>query len=95
MNANNRASLVVTDKMRRQIAAAVAEIDLQQMAYLRQLTPAERVQRAASMIDAAERVGVYRLRQRQPELSEGEAYQIIRGGLLNYQQKQGRWRKNK
>lgn len=86
--------LVVTDKMRRQIAAAVAEIDLQQMAYLRQLTPAERVQRAASMIDAAERVGVYRLRQRQPELSKDEAYRIIRGGLLNYQRKQGRWRKN-
>ena len=59
--------LVVTDKMRCQIAAAVAEIDLQQIAYLRRLTPAERVQRAASMIDAAERVGAYRLRQRQPE----------------------------
>ena len=46
------------------------------------------------MIEAAERLGVYCLRQRQPELSEDEAFRIIRGGLLNYQRKQGRWHEN-
>ena len=76
--------LVVTEKMRRQIRGAVAEIDLAQMAILRHMTPAERVRQAADMIDAAERVGVFRLRQRQPELSPEEALRIVRGGLLNY-----------
>ena len=50
--------IVVTEKMRRQIAGAVAEIDLAQMEFIRRMTPAERVRRAADMIDAAERVGV-------------------------------------
>jgi DNA-binding MurR/RpiR family transcriptional regulator len=66
MNANDRASLTVTDKMRRQIAGAVAEIDLTQIAITRRMTSAERVQQAASLIEAAERVGVYRLRQLRP-----------------------------
>ena len=61
------------------------------MAIVRNMTPAERVQQAASLIDAAERVGVYRLRQREPSLSEDEAYRIIRGGLTNYYRQQGRW----
>ena len=61
---------VITDRIRRQIAGAVAEIDLQQMAIIAKLTPAERVQMAASMIDACERAGVIRLREREPELRE-------------------------
>jgi hypothetical protein len=75
---------VLTDKMRRQIRGAVAEIDLAQMAIIRKMTPAERVARGADMCAAAEKVGVFRLRLRQPELSEDEAYRIVRGGLLNY-----------
>jgi hypothetical protein len=77
----------VTDEMRREIAGAVRELDLAQMAVVAKLTPAQRVHIAASMIQACEQVGVYRLRQRQPELSEAEAYRIVRGGLLNYYQK--------
>jgi hypothetical protein len=76
----------LTDDMRRQIAGAVREIDLAQMAVVAKLTPAQRVQIAASMIQACEQVGVYRLRRRQPELSETDAYRIVRGGLLNYYQ---------
>jgi hypothetical protein len=76
---------MMTEQMQRQIAGAVAEIDLAQLALTRQLSPAERVQRAASMIEAAERVGAYRLRQREPELSEAEALRIVRGGLLQYE----------
>jgi hypothetical protein len=72
----------ITDEVRRQIAGAVAEIDLTQMAITSRMTPAERVQIAASMIDACERVGVHRLRQREPELNEDEALRIVRGGLL-------------
>lgn len=60
------------------IAGAVAEIDLQQIAILRCLTPAQRVEQAASMIELAEQVAAYRLRQRQPELSELEALRTVR-----------------
>ncbi len=82
--------VILTDKMRREIAGAVAEIDLAQIAYLRKLTPTERTRIAADLIDSVERVGAFRLRQREPHLSEAEAYRIIRGGLLNYYRQQGR-----
>jgi hypothetical protein len=78
----------LTDEMRREIAGAVRELDLAQMAVVAKLSSAQRVFIAASMIQACEQVGVYRLRRRQPELSEPEAYRIVRGGLLNYYQKQ-------
>ena len=76
--------IVVTERMRRQIAGAVAELDLQQLAITQRLTPAQRTWQAASMIDAAERVAAYRLRLREPELGEEEALHIVRGGLLAY-----------
>jgi hypothetical protein len=85
----------VTDEMRKEISGAIAEIDLAQMALIRKLTVAERVAMGADMIAAAERVGVYRLRQRQPELSEDEAYRIVRGGLVNYYLKRRQWQQNK
>ena len=87
----NHQLLIITDKVRRQIAGAVAEIDLAQMDLVRRMTPAERVRRAAELIDATERVGAYRLRQRRPELSEQDALRIIRGGLLDYQKRQKTW----
>jgi len=61
-----------------QIAGAVAEVDPQQIAIFRRLTPAQRVQQAVSMIDLAEQVAAYRLRQRHPELSEIEALRTVR-----------------
>jgi DNA-binding MurR/RpiR family transcriptional regulator len=85
-----RPKIVVTEKMRRQIAGAVAEIDLAQIEFVRRMTPAERVHRAADMIESAERVGIYRLRHRHPELSEDEALRIMRGGLLEYYRKRKR-----
>lgn len=60
------------------IAGAVAEIDLQQVEISRQLTPAQRLEQMQSMIDLVEGIAAYRLRQRQPELSEAEALRIIR-----------------
>ncbi len=86
--------LVLTDKMRKQIRGAIAEIDMAQMAIIRKMTPAERVARGAEMCAAAERMGVRRLRLRQPELSEDEAYRIVRGGLLNYYKERRRWQKS-
>lgn len=82
---------VITDRIRKQIAGAVAEIDLEQAAIVSKLTPAERVRMAASMIDACERAGVRRLRERQPELSEAEALRIVRSGLLNYYRGRNPW----
>ena len=82
---------VITDEIRQEIAGAVGEIDIAQMAIIAKLTAAQRVQMAASMIDACERAGVQRLRLRQPELSEHEAYRIVRGGLLNYYREQKQW----
>ena len=61
-----------------QIAGAVAEIDPRQMAIFRRLTPAQRVEQAASMIELAEQVAACRLRQRHPELSELEALRTVR-----------------
>ena len=61
-----------------QIAGAAAEIDPQQMAIVRRLTPAQRFEQMQSMIDLVEGIAAYRLRQRQPELSEAEALRIIR-----------------
>jgi hypothetical protein len=79
--------------MRQEIAGAVSEIDLAQIALLRTMTPAERVRQAADLIDASERVGAYRLRARQPELSIDEALRIVRSGLVDYETRQKPWQK--
>lgn len=73
-----------TARVRKEIAGAFAEIDRKQVRLIRTKTVAERVQMAASMIEATEQVSAYRLRQREPELSEDEALRIVRGGLMNY-----------
>jgi hypothetical protein len=75
---------VLTDRDRKAIAWAFAEVDREQIKILRTKTPAQRAQQAASMINAAEQVAAYRLRQREPELSEKEALRIVRRGLLAY-----------
>ena len=60
------------------IAGAVAEIDLQQVEISRHLTPAQRLEQMQSMIDLVEGIAAYRLRQRQPELSEADALRVVR-----------------
>ena len=59
--------------LKKMIAGAMAEVDPVQMEITRRLTIAERVSQGFSMIEAAEQVAIYRLRQRHPELSELEA----------------------
>lgn len=83
---HRKTPIVVTEKMRRQIAGAVAEIDLVQMEILKRMTPAQRMQQMGMMIDDLEQAAVYRLRQRQPELTTADAFRIVRGGLMRYWQ---------
>ncbi|HQY91965.1 MAG: hypothetical protein WAU00_18485 [Caldilinea sp.] len=83
---HRKTPLIVTDKMRRQIAGAVAEIDLEQMEILRQMTPAERMAIAAGMIHDLEQAAAYRLRKRYPELEIAESLRIVRQGLVEYEQ---------
>jgi len=78
---------VITDKIRRAIRGAFAEIDMKQVRIMRTKTPAEKAQMALSMMYAAEQAGALRLRLREPELSEEEALRIVRGGILNYVQR--------
>jgi hypothetical protein len=65
-------------RTRQLIAGACAELDLEQIAVTRRLTPAQRFRQGFSMLRLAEQVGAYRLRLRRPELSEAEALRIIR-----------------
>jgi len=88
--------LVVDERMKRMIAGAVAEIDPARFTMARTFTPAQRVWQALSMIRAAEQVSAYRLRQRQPELSEDEALLAVRQrGLVFRAKVEERWRTNK
>ena len=64
---------------RDQIARAIAEIDLQQLALYRAMTPAQRFQHACALIEETEQAAVKRLREERPELSEIEALRIYRG----------------
>lgn len=88
--------LVIDERIKRMIAGAVAEIDPAQIAMLRTMTPAQRVWLAFSMIEDAEGVSVYRLRQKQPELSEAEAVRMVRQRGLKFRaQVEERWRTNR
>ncbi|MFZ1756578.1 MAG: hypothetical protein WBO46_15180 [Caldilineaceae bacterium] len=70
--------MALSERQKRQIAGAVAEVDDAQIAIWRKMPPARRAQLALSMIRAGERVGTYRLRLRRPELSQAEALFLIR-----------------
>lgn len=61
---------------------AIAEVDPVQMAITHRLSMAERFAQGFSMIAAAERAGAYRLRLRQPQLSEAEALYLTRQGKV-------------
>lgn len=88
--------LIIDERIKQMIAGAVAEIDPAQIAMLRKITPAERVWMAFSMIEDAEGVSVYLLRQKQPELSEAEAIRMVRQRGLKFRaQVEERWRTNR
>ncbi len=83
---HHKTPLVVTEEMRREIAGAVAEIDLAQLEILRRMTPAQRMAIAAAMIADLERAAAYQLRKRHPELGIAESLRIVRRGVLHYEQ---------
>jgi hypothetical protein len=70
--------VALSERQKRQIAGAVAEVDDAQIAIWRKMSAARRTQLALSMIHAGERVGTYRLRLRRPELSQSEALFLVR-----------------
>ena len=72
------------EELRRHVQAALVGLDPAQLAIMAKLTPAQRVQMAVSMMEAAEQAGVIQLRRREPELSEIEALRIVRRGFLSY-----------
>ena len=74
--------LIVTEKMRRQIRGAFAEIDLAQIKILKTLTPAESVRQACGMVTSAHKAAAYQLCQREPSLTETEALKIVRSNGL-------------
>lgn len=70
--------MALSERQRQQIAGAVAEVDNAQIAASRHLTIPQKMAQAFSMIQLAEEVSSYRLRKRQPELSNAIALQIVR-----------------
>ncbi len=72
-----------TERQKREIAGAVAEVDPAQIVLSRHLTTAQKVQQAFSMIEFVEGIAAYRLRKRQPHLSEAMALQIVRKADLS------------
>jgi len=67
----------LTEEERIAIHAAMAEVDLQQAEIDRRLTVAQRVYKAFSISEMMRRIGIFRLRQENPELSEAEAQRIF------------------
>ena len=65
----NENKMVIDERIKRIIAGAVAEIDLEQIEILKNWSPAERVRQACAMIKAGEDAAAYRLRQREPHLT--------------------------
>lgn len=87
--------LIIDERIKRMIAGAVAEVDREQIAILRTLTPAERVRQAAAMIEAGENAAAYRLRQRQPHLTEAEALRAVRLRAHQNTERFQTWRRKK
>ena len=63
------------------IPGAVAEVDPRQIAIYCHLTPAQRFRQAVSMIELAENVAAYRLRQRKPGLDVADALREVRSNV--------------
>lgn len=66
----------ISETLRRIIAGAAAEIDPKQMEVIHKLSLAERFEIGCSMSDAARDAKAYRLRLKNPELSETEALRL-------------------
>lgn len=74
--------LIVTERMREEIRGAFAEIDMDQIKILKKMTPTERFLQACATNHAVNRVAVYQLLRREPDLDENEAWQIVHSGKV-------------
>jgi hypothetical protein len=63
----------VSEELSRALESSFREVDPAQIMILRQMPPAERFQRGCSISDTARMAVAYRIRQRNPRLSEAEA----------------------
>jgi hypothetical protein len=70
--------MALTNSQEREIAGALGEIDPAQISVTRKLTAAQRAQQGLSMIRIAEQVVAYRMRVRQPELTQGMSLALAR-----------------
>ena len=70
--------MALTNSQEREIAGALGEIDPAQISVTRKLTAAQRAQQGLSMIRIAEQVVAYRMRVRQPELTQGMSLGLAR-----------------
>lgn len=88
-------AFVVDERIRKMIAGAVAEVDPQQIAILRTLTPAQRFRQATSMMEFGERAALHRFHQRHPHLTEAQALVAVRQRSLLFRERfEEQWRKN-
>jgi hypothetical protein len=69
---------LLDQRLQRLIAGSVAEVDPQQIAISRQLTPAQRLKQGYSMIRLTEQVMAYRHHQRQKRLKTEGTHDFIR-----------------
>jgi len=88
-----REPIVVDKRMERMIAGAVAEVDREQIAIYRKMTPAQRCRQAISMIKCCEKVAVYRLQQEKPDLGETEAFIEIRSRARKLKELSKQWKR--
>ena len=64
---------VISDELAQILKNSAAQVDPNQIAVIRRLTPAQRFRLGCSISDAARNVVAYRLRLRQPELTLSQA----------------------
>lgn len=77
--------MTLSERQKRQIVSAVADVDVAQIAIWRQMPIARKAQLGLSMIHAAERVGTYRLHLRQPELTNRQGLFLVRKALFEWE----------
>jgi hypothetical protein len=66
----------ISEELAEILRRSAAEVDPAQIAIFRRMTPGERFRLGCSVTDAALNAVAYRIRQRQPGISQAEAYKL-------------------
>lgn len=81
-----REPVLLTERMRQQVARAVRELDAAQAAAYRRMSAATRVGLGIAATSGAQRSAIERLRRRYPEMGVLEARRIVLGiGVAAYE----------